>query len=239
MAKSYKKEMAKYQAKQFFNGESKRFWVAGLAPLFLLTAGPITENDTVDSYAPDIEQIDVTMTENAANAVLDYIAAKQKVDELDRAVYNDRYDGNVSVDLERQHNLAEKDAMWKGRMVYNYMFDDPRMTEHQFKDYDWLMDQFDASVVPDNVEPYALNECRIKYEDTDRDGHGDGLRSTTQSVERCMTLENNFDWEEVLTKTLGGAFLSLLWMLALLIPGESFLKQGPKPNRKDFKPKGN
>ena len=133
--KTYKGEMTKYQAKRFLNPKSKRFWLTAAAPL-LMVSGPLTEDHTVDSYSADTAEIDQTMTESMDKYVAEYLASTAVQDVYNEQVYQDRYDGDVSPELEAERNMQAAESRALRSVISNYMFDDDRMTEQQFAGYE-------------------------------------------------------------------------------------------------------
>lgn len=229
--KSYGVEMTKYQAKRFFNPLSKRFWLTAATPFLVLTSQPLTEDHTVDNYAEDTQQIDATMTANMDKYLTEYLATTAVQEGLNEAVYQDKYDGEVSPDLKAEQLLTARKGFALGNVLQDYMFNDDRMTERQFEQYESMLDQFDLGMVPANAEPYALKECKVKF-------NTESMPSweNERKLKECMTLDNSRDWDDVTMHGIMGFLTSALSAMLIFLAG-GLLKPQNKPRRKDFKPK--
>ncbi len=225
--KSYAKDRAKYEAKRFFNWKSKRLKLAVVAPFAFMVAQPALDKDTVDDYKVDVEQVDQTMTKNLDNAVMDLMTADMKADKLANQVANIKKDGGEpTTDLQREYRAAQVNKWQQNERVKAYMLEDDRMTEQQFANYNDLLYALKIPVVQQNLNAYALNECKVNY--------GDSFFSKGMyDVEQCMTMENYSDSGQYIFAGIFGAFFSLLAATGLSKP----VKQPQKPNRADYKPR--
>ncbi len=226
--KGYNKEMAKYQAKRFFNPASKRFWLTSISPL-LLMGGSALESNTVDDFQPDMEQADQTMTENLDNFVADYISADQRRLDTVRAYTEGDMSGRDQIKYSWAINRHSFDQYLN---IREYMFVDPRMTEQQFISYEATLDALDLGVAQDDVNPYMLKECRVKFSDGDFNLSGD------RAVERCMADGEMAYDDEPEFKTFIGFVFSLTLVLLLANFGQG-MGPTPRPDRRKLEPPKN